>query len=114
MFKFPATGLRDMGTPSRTWDKGTWPAHSKLTFIATSGFHYNKNEEKPSSSCLLFSIDDRSAEIEADVNINGVTQNYDLNGKTDLSVPSMAQTTLTALHCVLSMICNIISVHGKA
>lgn len=74
VFKFPATGLRDMGTPSRTWDKGTWPAHSKLTFIATSGFHYNKNEEKPSSSCLLFSIDDRSAEIEADVNINGVTQ----------------------------------------
>ncbi|WP_294630002.1 fimbrillin family protein [uncultured Bacteroides sp.] len=58
LFLFPATGLRDMGIRYRDVEHGTWPAHSKLTFIASSGF---KNEDNASSSCLLFSIDNRQA-----------------------------------------------------
>ncbi|WP_294614714.1 fimbrillin family protein [uncultured Bacteroides sp.] len=57
-FYFPATGLRDMGLPERKVDYGTWPAHSKLTFIATSGF---RGTYGSSSSCLLFSIDVRES-----------------------------------------------------
>lgn len=68
VFKFPATGLRDMGTPSREWSDGTWPAHSKLTFMATSGFQYRTEKE---SSCLLFSIDDREKKTNMDINGNG-------------------------------------------
>ena len=58
-FYFPATGLRDMGLAGRDVDYGTWPAHSKLTFIATSGFQGSSNGT--SSSCLLFSIDVRES-----------------------------------------------------
>lgn len=62
-FVFPATGLRDMGInkksgSNRKTEDGTWPAHSKLTFIATSGFQYKDEKE---SSCLLFSIDYRDS-----------------------------------------------------
>ncbi len=55
---FPLTGLRDMGLKSteRGIDYGSWPAHSKLTFIPSSGFH-GGNTDNPST--LLFSIDRR-------------------------------------------------------
>lgn len=61
-FEFPATGLRDMGIRERKVEAGTWPAHSKLTFIATSGFVWSRNEDTKieTSSCLLFSIDYRN------------------------------------------------------
>ncbi len=62
-FFFPATGLRDMGIHHREVEHGTWPAHSKLTFIASSGFQ-GTNDIKASSSCLLFSIDNRSVAIK--------------------------------------------------
>ncbi len=54
----PLTGLRDMGLKSteRGIDYGSWPAHSKLTFIPSSGFH-GGNTDNPST--LLFSIDRR-------------------------------------------------------
>lgn len=55
---FPSTGLRDMGTANRTIEYGTWAAHSKLTFIATSGFQGSVSTTA-SSSTLLFSIDYR-------------------------------------------------------
>lgn len=60
LFFFPATGVRDMGIHHRAVDYGTFPAHSKLTFIASSGFH---NTDNTSSSCLLFSIDSRSEAV---------------------------------------------------
>lgn len=59
-FFFPATGLRDMGISDREVSYGTWPAHSKLTFIASSGF----KKSDASSSCLLFSLDYRVAFIQ--------------------------------------------------
>lgn len=59
-FFFPATGLRDMGIEHREVSYGTWPAHSKLTFIASSGF----KKTDASSSCLLFSLDNRDAFIQ--------------------------------------------------
>lgn len=60
LFFFPATGVRDMGIHHRAVDYGTFPAHSRLTFIASSGFH---NTDNTSSSCLLFSIDGRSEAV---------------------------------------------------
>lgn len=60
LFFFPATGVRDMGIHHRTVEYGTFPAHSKLTFIASSGFQQGKDA---SSSCLLFSIDSRSEAV---------------------------------------------------
>ena len=54
VFFFPSTGLRDMGLYQRESTYGTWPAHSKLTFIATSGFQEAVNDA--GSSCMLFSI----------------------------------------------------------
>ncbi len=56
IFFFPSTGLRDMGLYQRESNYGTWPAHSKLTFIATSGFQETDGAD---FSCLLFSIDSR-------------------------------------------------------
>ena len=58
---FPATGLRDMGLGNKHYKilgekEGSWPAHSCLTFIATSGFQGDSS----GSSCLLFSLDNRS------------------------------------------------------
>lgn len=58
VFFFPATGLRDMGIHHRTVAYGTFPAHARLTFIASSGF---QDTNSASSSCLLFSIDNRLA-----------------------------------------------------
>ena len=57
LFFFPATGLRDMGIHHREVTHGTWPAHSKVTFVASSGFQGSAT----TSSCLLFSIDDRKS-----------------------------------------------------
>ncbi|MDE6180807.1 MAG: fimbrillin family protein, partial [Phocaeicola sp.] len=57
-FFFPSTGLRDMGLYQRSSSYGTWPAHSKLTFIATSGFQGSIGND--GSSCMLFSIDRRN------------------------------------------------------
>lgn len=59
---FPATGVRDMGIVERTTKDGTWPAHSKLTFIGTSGFFYD-SKNQTSNSCLLFAIDNRTSKI---------------------------------------------------
>ena len=59
LFFFPATGVRDMGIHHRAVEYGTFPAHSKLTFIASSGFQSSST----SSSCLLFSIDSRAAAV---------------------------------------------------
>lgn len=56
-FFFPSTGLRDVGLYQVPWDYGTWPAHSKVAFMASSGFHYNTDGK---GSCLLFYIDIRS------------------------------------------------------
>lgn len=58
-FTFPATGLRDMGlasTPNRPANYGSWPAHSKLTFIISSGFLPQGTQ----STGVLFSIDKRN------------------------------------------------------
>ncbi len=55
---FPLTGLRDMGLGTsieRGIDYGSWPAHSKLTFVASSGFQ----GKSTTSSTLLFSLDRR-------------------------------------------------------
>lgn len=72
-FFFPSTGLRDMGLYRRSSSYGTWPAHSKLTFIATSGF---QEASGASSSCLLFSIDSRNnSEGKADA-IYGTNNAY--------------------------------------
>ena len=60
LFFFPSTGVRDMGIHHRAVEYGTFPAHSKLTYIASSGFH---NTDNTSSSCLLFSIDSRAATV---------------------------------------------------
>ena len=49
-----------MGIEHREVNYGTWPAHSKLTFIASSGF----KKTDASSSCLLFSLDNRDAFIQ--------------------------------------------------
>ncbi len=57
-FIFPATGLRDMGiagNPKRAGDYGSWPAHSKLTFIVSSGFL-----PETMGTGVLFSIDKRN------------------------------------------------------
>lgn len=62
LFTFPATGLRDMAIGDKTarpQDYGTWPAHSKLTFIVSSGFL----PESSQGSGILFSIDVRSNKI---------------------------------------------------
>lgn len=98
-FEFPATGLRDMGIRERKVEAGTWPAHSKLTFIATSGFVCSRNNDTKieTSSCLLFSIDYRNK-----------------TKKNILSAIFIPQTTLTALHCVLSATISMVPVHGKA
>lgn len=55
---FPATGLRDMGLTASKRDTtyGSWPAHSVLTFVATSGFQGNNT----GSSSLLFALDNRT------------------------------------------------------
>lgn len=58
LFFFPSTGVRDMGIHHRGVEYGTFPAHSKMTYIASSGFQDTGNA---SSSCLLFSIDSRTA-----------------------------------------------------
>lgn len=73
-FYFPSTGVRDMGLYQRKSDYGTWPAHSKLTFIATSGFLGAINND--GSSCMLFSIDRRNnSEGKADA-IYGTNNAY--------------------------------------
>lgn len=73
-FYFPSTGVRDMGLYQRKSSYGTWPAHSKLTFIATSGFLGAINND--GSSCMLFSIDRRNnSEGKADA-IYGTNNAY--------------------------------------
>ncbi|MDE5678136.1 MAG: fimbrillin family protein [Phocaeicola sp.] len=73
-FFFPSTGLRDMGLYQRSSSYGTWPAHSKLTFIATSGFQGSIGND--GSSCMLFSIDSRNnSEGKADA-IYGTNNAY--------------------------------------
>ncbi|WP_290090812.1 hypothetical protein [uncultured Duncaniella sp.] len=77
----PATGLRDMGEGSKAlpeyFKSSTNPAHSKLTFIATTIFNRNdtsydeENYYKKSSSCLLIYVDDRNSTIH----INEPTNN---------------------------------------
>ena len=55
-FEFPATGLRDMGLlgkPTREISYGSWPAHSKLTFIISSGFLPQQTQ----GTGILFSLD---------------------------------------------------------
>lgn len=78
----PATGLRDMGEGSKAlpeyFKSSTNPAHSKLTFIATTIFNRNdtsydeENYYKKSSSCLLIYVDDRTT---SSIHINESTNN---------------------------------------
>ncbi|WP_302574340.1 hypothetical protein [uncultured Duncaniella sp.] len=77
----PATGLRDMGEGSNAlpeyFKSSTNPAHSKVTFIATTIFNRNntsydeENYYKKTSSCLLIYVDDRNSTIH----INQPTNN---------------------------------------
>ncbi len=78
----PATGLRDMGEGSKAplpeyFKSSTNPAHSKVTFIATTIFNRNdtsydeENYYEKSSSCLLIYVDDRNSTIH----INEPTNN---------------------------------------
>ncbi len=78
----PATGLRDMGEVQKAplpeyFKSSTNPAHSKLTFIATTIFNRNdtsydeENYYEKSSSCLLIYVDDRNSTIH----INEPTNN---------------------------------------
>lgn len=78
----PATGLRDMGEGPKAplpeyFKSSTNPAHSKVTFIATTIFNRNdtsydeENYYKKSSSCLLIYVDDRNSTIH----INEPTNN---------------------------------------
>lgn len=78
----PATGLRDMGEGPKAplpeyFKSSTNPAHSKVTFIATTIFYRNdtsydeENYYKKISSCLLIYVDDRNSTIH----INEPTNN---------------------------------------
>lgn len=78
----PATGLRDMGEVQKAplpeyFKSSTNPAHSKVTFIATTIFNRNdtsydeENYYEKSSSCLLIYVDDRNSTIH----INEPTNN---------------------------------------
>lgn len=78
----PATGLRDMGEVPKAplpeyFKSSTNPAHSKVTFIATTIFNRNdtsydeENYYKKYSSCLLIYVDDRNSTIH----INETTNN---------------------------------------
>ncbi|WP_290091708.1 fimbrillin family protein [uncultured Bacteroides sp.] len=75
-FFFPSTGVRDMGLYQRESAYGTWPAHSRLTFIATSGFQGGIDDD--GSSCMLFSIDGRPNPNTTN-GINGVNALYGTN-----------------------------------
>ena len=77
----PATGLRDMGEVQKAplpeyFKSSTNPAHSKLTFIATTIFNRNdtsydeENYYKKSSSCLLIYVDDRNSTIHINESTN--------------------------------------------
>lgn len=77
----PATGLRDMGEWPKAplpeyFKSSTNPAHSKLTFIATTIFNRNdtsydeENYYKKSSSCLLIYVDDRDSTIHINQSTN--------------------------------------------
>ena len=72
-FSFPSTGVRDMGLYRRKSEYGTWPAHSKLTFMATSGFLGAIGDA--GSSCMLFSIDSRGGNSKVDA-IYGTNNAY--------------------------------------
>lgn len=77
----PATGLRDMGEVQKAplpeyFKSSTNPAHSKLTFIATTIFNRNdtsydeENYYEKSSSCLLIYVDDRNSTIHINESTN--------------------------------------------
>ena len=77
-FFFPSTGLRDMGIKEREVSVGTWPAHSKVTFVISAGFNSNKsNSGNRAAPMLLLVIDERNTYVtfKKQVGATHVTQN---------------------------------------
>lgn len=77
-FFFPSTGLRDMGIKEREVSVGTWPAHSKVTFVISAGFNSNKsNSGNRAAPMLLLIIDERNTYVtfKKQVGATHVTQN---------------------------------------